>query len=54
MKPRNMYNDYCCFVMAVFLGVAFQSRVSAQQAGETKTDEKKDASVLRMNSAKLK
>jgi len=31
--------------MAVFLGVAFQSRVSAQQAGETKADEKKGASV---------
>ncbi len=45
MKPRNIFTFVAVFVMAAFLGVAFQSRVSAQQAGETKTDEKKDASV---------
>jgi len=45
MKPRNIFTISAIFVMAVFLGVAFQSRVSAQQAGETKADEKKGASV---------
>jgi len=45
MKPRNIFTISAVFVMAVFLGVAFQSRVSAQQAGETKADEKKGASV---------
>ena len=45
MKPRNIFTISAIFVMAVLLGVAFQSRVSAQQAGETKADEKKGASV---------
>lgn len=45
MKPRNIFTISAVFVMAIFLGVAFQSRVSAQQAGETKADEKKGASV---------
>jgi hypothetical protein len=45
MKPRTIFTIVAVFVIAVFLGVTFQSRVSAQVAEEKKADEKKGASV---------
>ena len=48
MKPRNVfYMIIAILVTAVFLGVAFQSQVSAQQAPDKKTEEKKDAANVK-------
>jgi hypothetical protein len=46
MKPRNLNSlIIAVLVTAVFLGQGLQSRLSAQQAADKKTDEKKSASV---------
>jgi hypothetical protein len=48
MKPRNVFcMIIAILVMAVFLGVAIHTPVSAQQAAEKKTEEKKDASSVK-------
>lgn len=47
MKPGKIFMIVVVFVMAVCLGVVFQSRVSAQQGAEKKAEEKKDASSVK-------
>lgn len=46
MKPGNIFNMMMAVLVAVvFIGLGFQSRVSAQQAADKKTEEKKDSSL---------
>jgi hypothetical protein len=54
MKPGNIVNlMIAVLIAAVFSGIGFQSRVYAQKAADTKTEEKKDSSLNEFNEVEV-